>query len=182
VHARICNGAEASLPWNYCELTRILSLAQASCRLWFDARPAARPAAVSTKSVARRCSLKKSVQIHASSWRGRQCGVARASFDHPIDWGCFYYFVRNSLVALLESLCAWILSLDSWISGFSWQCEGAGLIQFDRGSHLPLATEFTRHRKALSPFFARVFNLISNRHSSQNSYWDMVKCLDPGFG
>ena len=31
VHARICNGAEVSLPWNYCEL--ILSLARASCRL-----------------------------------------------------------------------------------------------------------------------------------------------------
>jgi len=24
-----------------------------------------------------------------------------------IDWYCFYYFVRNSLVALLEALCAW---------------------------------------------------------------------------
>jgi len=24
----------------------------------------------------------------------------------PIDWCCFYYFVRNSLVALLEALCA----------------------------------------------------------------------------
>ena len=31
VHARICNGAEASLPWNQCEL--ILSFARASCRL-----------------------------------------------------------------------------------------------------------------------------------------------------
>ena len=53
---------------NYCEL--ILSLAQALYRLSF----AACPAAVSTKSVARRCSLKKSVQIHASSWRSRRCG------------------------------------------------------------------------------------------------------------
>jgi len=26
-----------------------------------------------------------------------------------IDWCCFYYFVRNSLVALLEALCAQIL-------------------------------------------------------------------------
>jgi len=77
VHARICNDAEASLPWNYCEL--ILSLARASCRLLF----AARPTAVSTKPVAWRCSLKKSVQIHASSWRGRRFGVAQASFDHP---------------------------------------------------------------------------------------------------
>jgi len=37
-----------------------------------------------------------------------------------IDWCCFYYFVRNSLVALLEALCARIFSWDSWISGFSW--------------------------------------------------------------
>jgi len=61
----------------YCEL--ILSLAQASCRLSF----AARPPAGSTKSVAWRCSLKKSVQIHASSRHGRHCGVAQASSDHP---------------------------------------------------------------------------------------------------
>ena len=46
---------------SYCKL--ILSLARASCRLSF----AARPPAVSTKSVARRCLLKKPVQIHASS-------------------------------------------------------------------------------------------------------------------
>jgi len=43
---------------------------------------AARPA-VSTKPVARRCSPKKSFKIHASSWRGRRCGVVQASFDHP---------------------------------------------------------------------------------------------------
>ena len=36
-----------------------------------------------------------------------------------IDWCCFYYFVINSLVILLEDLCAWIFSLDSWISVFS---------------------------------------------------------------
>jgi len=33
--------------------------------------------------VARRCSLKKSVQIHAISWRGHHCSVAQASSDHP---------------------------------------------------------------------------------------------------
>jgi len=39
---------------------------------------------------------------------------------HPrFDWRCFYYFVRNSLVALLEALCARIFSLDLWILGFS---------------------------------------------------------------
>jgi len=74
VQKHFCHGS-------YCEL--LLSLAQASCRRSFAARPAARPTAVSTKSVARRCSLKKSVQIHASSWRGRRCGVAQASFNHP---------------------------------------------------------------------------------------------------
>jgi len=42
----------------------------------------AAPPAVSTKPVARRCWLIKSVQIHASSWRSRCCGVAQASFDH----------------------------------------------------------------------------------------------------
>ena len=62
---------------NYCEL--ILSFVRASCRLSF----AARPAAVATKSVARHSSLKKSVQICASSWCGRRCGVTQASFDHP---------------------------------------------------------------------------------------------------
>jgi hypothetical protein len=40
-------------------------------------------AVVSTKPVARRCSPKKTVSIHASSWRSRHCGVAHASFDHP---------------------------------------------------------------------------------------------------
>ena len=35
-----------------------------------------------------------------------------------IDWYCFYYFVRNSLVALLEAPCARIFSWDSWISVF----------------------------------------------------------------
>ena len=39
---------------------------------------------------------------------------------YDFDWGCFYYFVRNSLVALLEALCARIFSWDSRISGFSW--------------------------------------------------------------
>ena len=29
------------------------------------------------------CSLKKSVQIHASSWRGRRWSVAQASSNHP---------------------------------------------------------------------------------------------------
>jgi len=34
-----------------------------------------------------------------------------------IDWCCFYYFVRISLVSLLEAPCARICSWDLWISG-----------------------------------------------------------------
>jgi len=44
-----------------------------------------------------------------------------------IDWCGFYYFVRNSLVALLEALCARIFSWDSWITaafaGLSESCQ-----------------------------------------------------------
>ena len=60
VHVRLCNGAETSSPWKI--LRTILSLVQTSCRLSF----AARLAVVSTKSVTQRCSLQKTVQIHAS--------------------------------------------------------------------------------------------------------------------
>ena len=73
VHARICHGAEASLPYNYCEL--ILSLAQASCRLSFSARPASCLDEISRPTLF----VTKSVQIRASSWRSRRCGVAQAS-------------------------------------------------------------------------------------------------------
>jgi len=37
-----------------------------------------------------------------------------------IDWCCFYFFVINGLVALLEAQCVRIFSLDSWISVFFW--------------------------------------------------------------
>jgi len=82
---------------SYCELT--LSLARTSCRLAFQPAllplrraccppsPASRRptlfVAPSPDAVHRHCSLKKSVQIHASSWRGRCCGIAQASSDHP---------------------------------------------------------------------------------------------------
>jgi len=87
VQKLLCHGS-------YCKL--ILSLARASVRL----SSAARPPAASTKSVARRCSLKKSVRIHASSWRHRRCGVAQASFDHP-RW------CRPHPVCLRVALEAW---------------------------------------------------------------------------
>jgi len=83
----LCHGS-------YCKL--ILSLARASCRLSF----AARPPAVSTKSVARRCSIKKSVQFHASSWCSRHCGVGQASFDHP-------HWCRPHPVCLCAALETW---------------------------------------------------------------------------
>ena len=78
VHTRPCNSAETSLPW---KLLRTYLESCASIVLLI-----ARPTAVSTKPVARRCLLKKSVQIHASSWRGRRCGVAQApKFIHHIN-------------------------------------------------------------------------------------------------
>jgi len=81
----LCHGS-------YCEL--ILSLARTSCGLSFTTRPPAargrarppppaRPPAALLLPVAPRCSLQKSVQIHASSCRSRRCGVAQASSDHP---------------------------------------------------------------------------------------------------
>ena len=71
----LCHGLDwaiANLPWvlhEHCEDYRLPPALTA-------------PPAVSTKPVARRCSLKKSVQIHTSSWRSRRCGVAQASFNH----------------------------------------------------------------------------------------------------
>jgi len=61
VHARLCNGAETFLPWKL--LRTFLEYARASCRLSF----AARPPAVSTKSVARRCSCKSTLAHDAVS-------------------------------------------------------------------------------------------------------------------
>jgi len=52
VHAFICNGAETSLSWKL--LRTYFKSLRASCKMSF----AARPSAVLTKSVARRCSLK----------------------------------------------------------------------------------------------------------------------------
>jgi len=46
------------------------------------------------------------------------CGFQTNWGSPRIDWCCFYYVVRNSLVALLEALCARIFSWDSWISIF----------------------------------------------------------------
>ena len=59
-------------------------------------------------------SLETELILFSSFWETRD------SFGNSlIDWCCFYYLVRNSLVASLDALCARILSLDSWISVFS---------------------------------------------------------------
>ena len=41
---------------------------------------------------------------------------------HTIDWCCFYDFLRNSLVALLEALCAWIFFFRLVNIGFFLTC------------------------------------------------------------
>jgi len=67
---------------SYCEL--ILSLARTSCRLSFP--PALLPLRRAGRSPGVQLPdmfAKKSVQNHASSWRGRRCSVAQASSDHP---------------------------------------------------------------------------------------------------
>jgi len=56
-----------------------------------------------TASVARRCWLKTSVQIHASSWRGRRCGDVQASFNHP-PW------------CRPHPICLWF-TLETWPRG-----------------------------------------------------------------
>jgi len=40
-------------------------------------------------------------------WYTYECVMLCVRMKHPmvIDWCCFYYFVRNSLVSLLEALC-----------------------------------------------------------------------------
>ena len=67
VHARLCDGAAASLPW------KLLRTYFESCANIVQAVVSARPPAPSSsmppscQPVVLRCSLKKSVQIHASS-------------------------------------------------------------------------------------------------------------------
>ena len=64
-------------------------------------------AAVSTKSVAWRCSLKKFVQIQVSSWRGRRCGVVQALCDH-LRW------------CRPHPVCLWF-ALETWPRGLPHQ-------------------------------------------------------------
>ena len=80
VHAHPCNSADTSLP------LRLLRTYLESCASIVQAAVAARSTAISTKLVAHRCSLQKSIQIHASSWRGCRCVAAQASSAQGKIW------------------------------------------------------------------------------------------------
>ena len=82
----------------------VLSEHRAGCRL-----PPALPA-VSTKSVARRCSLKKSVQIHASSWR-----VAAADFSPVYMWS------RSPQQKKTKVSIAFCVFIRSWLVIWTWE-------------------------------------------------------------
>jgi len=79
VYARLFICVAASLPWNLLRtyLESCANIVQPVVYCPPSCPPCCR------QSVARWCSLKKSVQIHASSWRGRHCGVTQASSNHP---------------------------------------------------------------------------------------------------
>jgi len=81
MHMRSCMRAYATVQKLLCRETLWTYLE--SCTSIVQAVVAACPPTVSTKLVAWRCLLKKSVQIHANSWRSRRCSVAQASFNHP---------------------------------------------------------------------------------------------------
>ena len=82
--ARACAHMQRSRSFFAMEAIANLSWVLREHRAGYCLPPAlAAPPAVSTKPDARHCSLKKSVQIYTSSWCGRRCGVAQASFDHP---------------------------------------------------------------------------------------------------
>ena len=65
VHARLCNGAAASLPWNL--LRTYLESCANVVRAVVSARPPAPSPAALLLARSQTCSLKKSDQIHASS-------------------------------------------------------------------------------------------------------------------
>jgi len=92
VYVRLCNSAEASLPWD------IFRTYLESCASIVQAVICSPPR---FDEISRRCcSLKESVWVHASSWRGCLCSVAQASFDH-LRW------CRPHPVCLWVALEAW---------------------------------------------------------------------------
>ena len=61
---------------------------------------------------------------HCETAQGLNCsGVCweEGMWGGGVDWCCFYYFVRNSLVALLEALCARIPFFRFVNIGVSWR-------------------------------------------------------------
>jgi len=62
--------------------------------------------------------ISETMHLYEYTWCSSMRCIAIYIYD-AFDWSCFYYFVRNSLVAFLEALCARIFSLDSWILVFS---------------------------------------------------------------
>jgi len=70
----------------------------------------ASPPTVFTNPVAQHCSLKKSVQIHAISWRGHRCGF-RGPFSKWLSRSVANILISASLLVYknsLQSLCAGI--------------------------------------------------------------------------
>ena len=101
-------------------------------------------------------------------------------------WCCFYYFVRNSLVTLLEALCARICCLDSWISSFSdvffWYIHinmTIGVYEYGRGGKCVQMFKYTfthmnwrnedadgRQREVFDQDY-----VYFNRHRDIGAYW-----------
>jgi len=83
---------------------------------------------------------------------------------------------------LFRHLCLNSKNVKKWgFMGFPYgrlrgyrHCEARPKINFNKFAH-----ESTYISNTFSRESPRFFNWV---HSSQNSIWDMVKCLDPGFG
>ena len=86
-------------PLKYCtSIIRSSALVQASSGLFMG----------HTRAWPRRLPVTEILNHHFSRKFFVLCTHIRMYFVHTykFDWCCFYYFVRNSLVALLEALCA----------------------------------------------------------------------------
>ena len=105
MHARLCNGTAASLPWKLLR-TYLESCANIVQSVVYRS-PSCRPPSCWQKD------FLKTVQMHASSWRGRRCSAAQASSDHPrwcrphpvclwvsLALGHGGHFIKNSISAI----------------------------------------------------------------------------------
>ena len=100
-----------------------------------------------------------------------------------IDWWCFYYFVRNSLVPLLEPLCVRIFSWfveKKFHTAFTGQSTHEDLVQksglprisFDKSCLQRIL--FRKNPDLRRMFFIR--NLLLN-HSGMHFIWSFWFCL-----